>query len=221
MVGSTRTSVVVAEDQALLRQGIVRLLGDLGFEVVGEAADADALLEVVARERPDVVVVDVQMPPTHTDDGLRAARRIREEGLARGVLVLSQHLEEHYALDLIGEDAGGVGYLLKDRVDDAASLGEALRRVAAGGSALDPEVVARRVGRRRRGSALETLTPREREVLAHMAEGRSNPGIGDALGVTPAAIEKHVTSIFAKLGIRAEQGEHRRVMAVLAQLRAS
>ncbi len=212
--------MVVAEDQALLREGLVRLLEDLGFAVVGQAADAVALLEVVDVERPDVVVVDVQMPPDGTDDGLRAAREIRRRGLAGGVLVLSQYLEEHYALDLIGEDASGVGYLLKDRVDDARSLGESLRRVAAGGSALDPEVVARMVGRRRRDSRLDDLTPREREVLSHMAEGKSNPGIGEALGVTPAAIEKHVTQIFAKLDIRAEQGEHRRVMAVLAQLRA-
>ena len=227
VLGSTRLpaaevplTVVVAEDQALLREGLVRLLGDLGFRVVGEAADAVTLLEVAERERPDVVVVDVQMPPDGTDDGLRAAREIRARGLAGGVLVLSQYLEEHYALDLIGEDAGGVGYLLKDRVDDARSLGESLRRVAAGGSALDPEVVARMVGRRRRDSPLDDLTPREREVLSLMAEGKSNPGIGEALGVTPAAIEKHVTQIFLKLGIRAEGGEHRRVMAVLAQLRA-
>lgn len=213
--------MLVAEDQALLRAGLVRLLEDLSFEVVGEAADAPALLAGVREHRPDVVVVDVQMPPDLTDDGLRAALVIRQELPDVGILVLSQYLEEHYALTLIGEDARGVGYLLKDRVEDVDAFAEAVRRVAAGGSALDPEVVSRMVGRRRRDSRLDDLTPRERQVLAHMAEGKSNPGIGAALGVTPAAVEKHVTGIFAKLGIGHEQSEHRRVMAVLAALRAS
>ena len=213
--------MVVAEDQALLREGLVRLLGDLGFAVVGQAADADELLRAVHAHVPDVVVVDVQMPPDHTDDGLRAARRIRAELPTVGVLVLSQFLEEHYALDLIGEDAGGVGYLLKDRVDDVDALADAIRRVASGGSALDPEVVARMVGRRRHDSRLDALTPREREVLALMAEGKSNPGIGEALGVTAAAVEKHVTGIFGKLGIGHEHTTHRRVLAVLTHLRAS
>jgi len=212
--------VLVAEDQALLRQGLVRLLGEEGFEVVAEVADAEALLREVHVHIPDVVVVDVQMPPGLEDDGLRAAARIRSELPQIGVLVLSQFLEEHYALELIGDDARGVGYLLKDRVDDAQALGEAIRRVAAGGSALDPEVVSRMVGRRRRDSRLDDLTPRERQVLVLMAEGKSNPGIGAALGVTPAAVEKHVTGIFAKLGIGHEHSEHRRVMAVLAALRA-
>ncbi len=212
--------VLVAEDQALLRQGLVRLLVEEGFEVVAEVADAEALLREVHVHVPDVVVVDVQMPPDLTDDGLRAAVRIRAELPQVGVLVLSQFLEEHYALELIGDDARGVGYLLKDRVDDAQALGEAIRRVAAGGSALDPEVVLRMVGRRRRDSRLDDLTPRERQVLVLMAEGKSNPGIGAALGVTPAAVEKHVTGIFAKLGIGHEHSEHRRVMAVLAALRA-
>ncbi len=212
--------MLVAEDQALLRQGLVRLLGEEGFEVVAEVADAEALLREVHVHVPDVVVVDVQMPPDLTDDGLRAAARIRAELPQVGVLVLSQFLEEHYALELIGDDARGVGYLLKDRVDDAQALGEAIRRVAAGGSALDPEVVSRMVGRRRRDSRLDDLTPRERQVLVLMAEGKSNPGIGAALGVTPAAVEKHVTGIFAKLGIGHEHSEHRRVMAVLAALRA-
>jgi DNA-binding NarL/FixJ family response regulator len=219
--GVTALRVLVAEDQALLRQGLVRLLEDLGFDVVAQAADAVELMTAVRRERPDVVVVDVQMPPDLTDDGLRAALTIRQELPGVGILVLSQYLEEHYALALIGDDARGVGYLLKDRVDDLDAFGEAIRRVAAGGSALDPEVVGRMVGRRRRDSKLDDLTPRERQVLALMAEGKSNPGIGAALGVTPAAVEKHVTGIFSKLGIGHEQSEHRRVMAVLAALRAS
>lgn len=211
--------VLVAEDQALLREGIVRLLGDLGFDVVAAVADADELLATVGELRPDVVVVDVQMPPDLTDDGIRAAKRIRADLPGTGVLVLSQFLEENYALDLIGDDAGGVGYLLKDRVSDAAALADAIRRVAEGGSALDPEVVGRMVGRKRRDNRLDALTAREREVLALMAEGKSNPGIGAALGVTPAAVEKHVTGIFQKLDIGHEHSEHRRVMAVLALLR--
>lgn len=212
--------ILVAEDQALLREGLVRLLGDLGFDVVAEVADADELMVAVHADVPDVVVVDVQMPPDLTDDGIRAALRIRKELPAVGVLVLSQFLEEHYALDLIGDDASGVGYLLKDRVSYAAALADAIRRVADGGSALDPEVVGRMVARKRRDSRLDQLTAREREVLALMAEGKSNPGIGAALGVTPAAVEKHVTGIFQKLDIGHEHSEHRRVMAVLARLRA-
>jgi DNA-binding NarL/FixJ family response regulator len=212
--------VLVAEDQALLREGLVRLLADLGFDVVAQAADADELLRAVHEHRPDVVVVDVQMPPNLTDDGLRAALRIRQELPGTGILVLSQFLEEHYALDLIGEDASGVGYLLKDRVADAATLADAIRRVADGGSALDPEVVGRMVSRKRRDTQLDALTTRERQVLALMAEGKSNPGIGEALGVTSAAVEKHVTGIFQKLGVGHEHTEHRRVMAVLARLRA-
>lgn len=212
--------VVVAEDQALLREGLVRLLGDLGFEVVEEVADALSLLDAVREHEPDVAVVDVQMPPDLTDDGLRAATVLRAEFPDMGILVLSQFLEEHYVLDLIGEDAGGVGYLLKDRVADAAALADAIRRVAAGGSALDPEVVDRMVSRKRRDSQLDALTKRERQVLALMAEGKSNPGIGEALGVTPAAVEKHITGIFQKLGLGHEHTEHRRVMAVLARLRA-
>jgi DNA-binding NarL/FixJ family response regulator len=212
--------ILVAEDQALLREGLVRLLADLAFDVVAEVADADELMIAVHQHVPDVVVVDVQMPPDLTDDGLRAALRIRQELPDVGVLVLSQFLEEHYALDLIGEDASGVGYLLKDRVSDAAALADAIRRVADGGSALDPEVVGRMVARKRRDNRLDQLTGREREVLALMAEGKSNPGIGAALGVTPAAVEKHVTGIFQKLDIGHEHTEHRRVMAVLARLRA-
>jgi len=217
----SRTRVVVAEDQTLIREGLVRILADLGFDVVGQAADAVALLQLAFELRPDVVIADVQMPPDLRDDGLRAAERIRRELPGVGVLVLSQYLDEHYALDLIGEDARGVGYLLKDRIADVDSLGEAVRRVAAEGSALDPEVVGRMVGRKRRDSRLEDLTPRERDVLSLMAEGKSNLGIAEALGVTPAAVEKHVTGIFSKLDLGHEHTEHRRVMAVLAHLRAS
>jgi len=191
--------VVIAEDQALLRQGIVRLLGDAGFEVVAEAADAPDLLRKVAAHKPDVAIVDVQMPPDNTDDGLRAAMEIRATHPGIGVLVLSQYAEERYAVDLIGADA--------------------VQRVAAGGSVLDPTVVAHMLGRRRRDDPLEVLTPREREVLELMAEGRSNKGIAEVLVVTPHAIEKHVSSIFAKLGVAAGAEDHRRVLAVLRFIR--
>jgi DNA-binding NarL/FixJ family response regulator len=216
----TPTRVVIGEDQALLRAGLVRLLGDAGFEVAGEAADAPDLLRKVRAHRPDVAIVDVQMPPDRTDDGLRAAIAIRRELPEVGVLVLSQFSDERYALDLIGDDAAGVGYLLKDRVADLDTLADAVRRVAAGGSALDPEIVALMVGRRRQDDPLDALTPREREVLALMAQGKSNPGIADALHVSPAAVEKHVTRIFTKLHLGHEPGEHRRVLAVLTLLRA-
>jgi DNA-binding NarL/FixJ family response regulator len=212
--------LVVADDHTLIREGLVRILRDQGFDVVGEAADAPTLEELARELRPDVVVVDVQMPPTHTDDGLRAAERIRAEQPEIGVLVLSQYVEEHYAMELIGEDPRGVGYLLKDRVADVASIGDAVHRVAAGGSALDPEVVLRMLGRRRSGDVLDDLTPREREVLTLMAEGRSNIGIADALGVTGAAVEKHVTGIFSKLDLGREPQAHRRVSAVLTFLKA-
>jgi len=211
--------VVIAEDQALLRQGIVRLLGDAGFEVVAEAADAPDLLRKVAAHKPDVAIVDVQMPPDNTDDGLRAAMEIRATHPGIGVLVLSQYAEERYAVDLIGADAAGVGYLLKDRVTDFKLFADAVQRVAAGGSVLDPTVVAHMLGRRRRDDPLEVLTPREREVLELMAEGRSNKGIAEVLVVTPHAIEKHVTSIFAKLGVAAGAEDHRRVLAVLRFIR--
>jgi DNA-binding NarL/FixJ family response regulator len=212
--------VVVAEDQTLLREGIVRLLTENGIEVVGVAGDAVDLIRKVGAHRPDVVVTDVRMPPDHGDDGLRAALQIRAEHPEIGVLVLSQFLDERYALDLIGDNARSVGYLLKDRVGDVAAFVSAVRRVAGGGSALDPEVVARMLGRKRRADPLAELTPREREVLTLMAEGKSNPGIAETLHVTVAAVEKHVTRIFTKLDLGSEPGEHRRVLAVLRLLRA-
>ncbi len=213
-------SVVVGEDEVLLREGVVRLLEESGFAVVGQAADAEDLLRKVSAHRPDVAIVDIQMPPDRTDDGLRAALTIRERHPGIGVLLLSQFLEERYALELIGESAEGVGYLLKDRVADIPAFADAVRRVAAGGSALDPEVVGRMLGRRRRHDPLEPLTPREREVLALMAEGRSNQGVAEALVVTEHAVEKHVTNIFGKLRLGHESVDHRRVMAVLAYLRS-
>lgn len=212
--------IVVAEDQLLLREGLSRLLTESGFEVVASAADAPELLRKVSAHHPDVAIVDVQMPPQNTDDGLRAAIEIRRDHPEVGVLVLSQFRDEAYAMDLISEDARGVGYLLKDRIGDLDSFADAVRRVAAGGSALDPEIVALMVGRRRKGDPLEELTPRERQVLTLMAEGKSNLGIAEALDVTPAAVEKHVGRIFAKLGLGHEPLEHRRVLAVLTLLRA-
>jgi DNA-binding NarL/FixJ family response regulator len=210
--------IVLAEDQALLRQGIARLLGDAGFEVVAEAGDAPDLLRKVAAHRPDVAVVDVQMPPDQTDDGLRAAITIRERHPEVAVLVLSQFVEQRYAVDLIGASAERVGYLLKDRVADFSGFADAVRRVAAGGSALDPAVVSEMLGRRRRDDPLDELTPREREVLALMAQGRSNRGIAEALAVTTHAVERHVSGIFSKLGVSEAPADHRRVQAVLAFL---
>ncbi|MDO8212358.1 response regulator transcription factor [Conexibacter sp. CPCC 206217] len=213
--------VLIAEDQVLLRSGLARLLEDAGMEVVAEAGDAPDLIRKVRAHKPDIAIVDVQMPPDHTDDGLRAAIQLRRELPEVAIVVLSQFLEERYALDLVGEDASRVGYLLKDRVIDVSSFVDALQRVARGGSALDPEVVSRMVGRRRSDDPLDALTPREREVLGLMAEGKSNRGIAEALGVTGAAVEKHATRIFHKLGVTDEPTEHRRVMAVLSLLRAS
>lgn len=213
--------LLVADDNALLRKGLVRLLQDAGLDVVAEAGDAEELLRKVRAHAPDVAIVNVQMPPDGTDDGLRAAREIRATQPGTAVLVLSQLLEERYALDLIGDDASGVGYLLKDRVADVGALVDAIERVAAGGSALDPEVVARMVGRRRAADPLADLTPREREVLTLMAEGKSNRGIAELLGIGPAAVDKHATRVFDKLGLGDEPSEHRRVMAVLTRLRAS
>jgi DNA-binding NarL/FixJ family response regulator len=211
--------VVVGEDQPLVREGIVRVLEEAGLEVVGLAADAEDLVRKAGAHHPDVVITDIQMPPDMTDDGLRAAQRIRSSQAAVGVVVLSQFLEDRYALDLVGDRAQGVGYLLKDRVGDLALFIDAVRRVARGGSALDPEVVQRMVGRRREGGPLDELTPREREVLGLMAEGRSNQGIADQLIVTVAAVERHVTSIFSKLGLHQAPEDHRRVLAVLQYLR--
>ena len=212
--------VVVADDSVLLREGVVRLLEENGFEAVGQAGDADDLIRKVKAHKPDVAVVDIRMPPTNTDDGLRAALEIRAELPDTGVLVLSQYVEEGYALDLVGESAGGVGYLLKDRVADVERFVDSVRRVAEGGSALDPEVVSQLVGRARRDDPLAELTPREREVLELMAEGRSNNAIAEHMIVTERAVEKHVTSIFSKLGLAPAPEDHRRVLAVLAFLRA-
>ncbi|WP_217913859.1 response regulator [Miltoncostaea marina] len=215
-----RPRVVLAEDQVLLREGLARLLDDAGFDVVDRVGDAAALLRSVEARRPDVVITDVQMPPDRTDDGLRAAIEIRRRRPETGVVVLSQFLEERYALELVGERADGAGYLLKDRVGDIDAFADAVRRVARGGSALDPEVVALMVGRSRVDDPLGALTARERDVLALVAEGRSNQGIAGALSVTPAAVERHLTSIFAKLGLGHAPADNRRVLAVLAFLRA-
>jgi DNA-binding NarL/FixJ family response regulator len=209
---------VVGEDDVLLREGISRLLTEAGFEVVAQAGDAEEFLRRSLGNRPDVVVVDIQMPPGNEDDGLRAAQELRRQRPETGILVLSQYFEEHYAVDLIGERPEGVGYLLKERVGDVEVFIDAVNRVAAGGSALDPEVVARMLGRRREEGPLERLSPRERDVLGAMAEGRSNRGIAEALVVTQAAVEKHVTSIFHKLELDPAATEHRRVLAVLTYL---
>jgi DNA-binding NarL/FixJ family response regulator len=209
--------VVIGEDDVLLREGVARLLTEAGFDVVAQAGDAPDLLRKGLAHRPSVVIADVNMPPGNGDDGLRAAIEVRRQRPETGVLVLSQFYEEQYALDLIGERAEGVGYLLKERVGDVDSFIDAVTRVAGGGSALDPEVVGRMLGRRHR--PLDRLSPRERDVLAAMAEGKSNNGIAQALLVSRAAVEKHVTSIFHKLELDPDQTEHRRVLAVLAYLR--
>jgi len=211
--------VVLADDSVLLREGVARLLEDADFEVVGQAGNAEELLLKVRSYSPQVAIVDIRMPPTHTDEGLRAAREIREKYPGTGVLVLSQYVEPEYALDLLSESAEGVGYLLKDRVADVGEFAAAVRRVAEGGSALDPAVVALLVGRSRKDDPIARLTPREREVLEQMAEGRSNQAISQRLVVTERAVEKHVTSIFAKLRLPADAADHRRVLAVLTYLR--
>jgi DNA-binding NarL/FixJ family response regulator len=211
--------VVVGEDEPLVREGIVHVLQSAGFDVVGVAGDAPDLLRKAGAHKPDVVVTDIQMPPENTDDGLRAAIEIRHSRPQTGVVVLSQFLEARYALDLVGERADGVGYLLKERVGDMELFTDSVRRVAAGGSALDPQVIQRMVGRRRAMSPLDDLTPRERDVMALMAEGRSNTGIANKLTVTVAAVERHVTAIFDKLDLGHAREDHRRVLAVLQYLK--
>ena len=212
--------VLVGEDQPIVREGIVHVLADSGFEVIGTAGDARDLVRKARSGRPDVVVTDIQMPPDHADDGLRAALEIRSALPGVGVLVLSQFLEDRYAFDLVADGAQGVGYLLKEKVGDLHVFTDAVRRVADGGSALDPDVVARLVGRRRRSSPLDSLTKRETEVLSLIAEGYSNAGVARELVVTVAAVERHVTSIFDKLGLQQSPDQHRRVLAVLNYLQA-
>ena len=212
--------VVIAEDAAMMREGLVRLLTDRGFEVCAAVADAEALRSAIADAVPDVAIIDIRMPPTHTDEGLRAAIDIRRDHPGVGVLVFSQYVETRYATRLLADSPAGVGYLLKDRVADVADFVDALTRVASGGTALDPEVVghlmrAAQAGLTENGAGLASLTPREREVLSLMAEGRSNAGIAAALFITPGVVEKHVANIFAKLGLPSSDGDNRRVLAVL------
>lgn len=210
--------VVVGEDDVLFREGTVRLLLESGFDVVAQAGDADDLLRKGLAHRPDVVIADINMPPRRAADGLKAAMAIRQQLPDTGVLILSQYYDEDYATELIRESADGVGYLLKERVGDLETFVQAVSRVAAGRSALDPEIVSRMLGRRRGESPIDRLSPRELEVLAAMAEGKSNRGIAEALVVSQAAVEKHVTSIFQKLQLDPGQTEHRRVLAVLTYL---
>jgi len=212
--------VVIAEDSVLLRAGLTRLLTDAGEEVLAAVGDGDALVEIVDRQRPDIAIVDVRMPPTHTDEGLRAAVTIRQRWPDVAVLVLSQYVEERYAAELLGGDASRVGYLLKDRVADVVDFVAAVRQVGAGGTALDPEVIAQLLARSRRRDPLERLSRREREVLALMAEGRSNSSIAATLVVSDGAVEKHISNILTKLDLPATEQGHRRVLAVLRWLEA-
>ena len=212
--------VVIAEDSVLLRAGLTRILADAGEEVVATVGDADELLVAVERHQPDLCLTDVRMPPTHTDDGLRAALAIRNRWPQIGILVLSQYVEERYASELLATSGDGIGYLLKDRVADVADFIDAVRRVGNGGTALDPEVVAQLLARSRRRDPLERLTPREREVLALMAEGRSNPAIARSLVVSDKAVEKHVGNILTKLDLPPDGDDHRRVLAVLQWVRS-
>jgi len=210
--------VVIAEDSVLLREGLTRLLAEAGFDVLAAVPDAEQLLRAVGAHVPDVVVADVRMPPTHRDEGVRAALVIRQRWPKTAVLLLSQYVEERYATELLAGDTRGVGYLLKDRVADVDEFVEALRRVGGGGTALDPEVVAQLLARSRRRHPLDRLTQRERQVLQLMAEGRSNGGIAGQLVVTEGAVEKHVSSIFTKLDLAPTESDHRRVLAVLRYL---
>ena len=212
--------VLVADDSVLLREGLVRLLQESGCEVVAQAGDADELLRKARAHKPEVAIVDVRMPPENTDDGLRAAITIRNEHPETGVLVLSQYIEEQYAVELIGEASEGIGYLLKERITDVSTLLEAVRRVADGGSVIDPQVVSQLLRRHRQQDPLEELSEREREVLELMAEGRSNHAIASRLVISERAVEKHVTSIFSKLKLPPAEDDHRRVLAVLTFLRA-
>jgi DNA-binding NarL/FixJ family response regulator len=209
--------IVIVEDSVLLREGIARLLGESGHDVVAQLVDASTLLPTVADLRPDLVVLDVRLPPTFTDEGVRAAVAVRSAAPSQAILVLSQYVEERYATELLASDSEGIGYLLKERVADVGDFVDACQRVAAGGTVLDPEVVAQLLARRRRGP-LDSLTPREREVLGLMAEGRSNVGIARVMVVSDGAVEKHISSIFAKLGLATSDTEHRRVLAVLQYL---
>jgi serine/threonine-protein kinase len=211
--------IVVADDAVLLREGLARLLAEAGFEVVGLAGDADQLLRLVEEQRPDVAIVDIRMPPTHTNEGLHAAREIRARWPSVGIIVLSQYLQPSYAFELLESGAEGIGYLLKDRVSDLDELSASVRRVAEGGSVLDPSVVARLVDRPRGDDdPLHALSTREREVLSLMAEGKSNKAIGETLWISEHTVEKHVKSIFAKLRLQSSPDEHRRVLAVLSYL---
>ncbi len=211
-------TVVIADDSVLLRDGLVRLLEDAGIEVLAAVGDGDELLDVLVEQRPDLVLVDVRMPPTHTDEGLQAALHIRRTYPGVAVLVLSQYVEERYAADLLAGEVGGVGYLLKDRVVDVDDFVVSLRRVGAGGSAIDAEVVRQILGRSQRKAELQRLTPREHEVLEAMAEGLSNAGIGEKLVISAGAVEKHIGNVFQKLDLEPTDSAHRRVLAVLAHM---
>ncbi len=212
--------IVIAEDSVLLRAGLTRLLADAGEDVIAAVADGDALVDAVGRHAPDLAIVDVRMPPTHTDEGIRAAIEIRERWPSVGILVLSQYVEERYAIDLLAGDTARLGYLLKDRVADVTDFVEAVRRVGTGGTALDPEVISQLFARSRHRDPIERLSPREREVLGLMAEGRSNAAIANALVVSDGAVEKHVRNIFTKLDLAPTESDHRRVLAVLQWLGA-
>ena len=219
MMVDHRVRTVVADDSVLLRDGVVRLLDDAGFDVVAAVGDGDALRDAVTEHAPELAIIDVRMPPTHTDEGIRAALAIRREHPTVAVLVLSQYVEERYATDLLSGDTTGVGYLLKDRVVDVEDFIAAVRRVASGGSAVDAEVVSQLLGRTARSTELDRLTPREREVLGLMAEGLSNQGIAERLVVSLGAVEKHISNVFLKLDLDREDHAHRRVLAVLTFLR--